>query len=124
MKNFNNEPRPLGMPRRNKKIKTKQKTNRSYASGLALYSEASSDDCWFFKPRREDLKIDLELMTNCYVSIIEEAMKAGKYSVAKGAADSIVKMRALTMDKEEAKRRGEFDHLSDGELVELIYTVP
>ena len=86
------------------------KTNENIPARIAeLYDETIPDIKW-----------DRNALNNVYSSILVEARKAKNLAIAAKVADSIARVNGLIVNRTEHGSAGEFDTLSDHELIELI----
>ena len=67
-----------------------------------------------------DVKYDREAVNQIYTSLLIAAKKANKIETAKNIADSISRVNGLIITRHETGKAGEFESLSDQELLELI----
>lgn len=69
-----------------------------------------------------DINYDRRAMNNIYTSLLLKAKDDGNTMVAKQIADSIAKVNGLMINRHETGAAGEFDKLSDDQLIEIIAT--
>ena len=96
----------------NRRNVTRMKTNEDVAQRLAeLLDETIPDIKW-----------DRQTLNNVYSGLLIEAKKSKNIAVAAKIADSIAKMNGLVIHRSETGKAGEFDSLSDQELIEILAT--
>ena len=66
------------------------------------------------------IKYDREEINKVYTYLLKEAKDANKIETAKAVADSIAKVNGLIVTRHETGKAGEFEALTDYELLELI----
>jgi phage terminase small subunit len=69
-----------------------------------------------------DIIYDRKAINNIYTSLLIQAKTDKNVMVAKQIADSIAKVNGLMINRYESGSAGEFDKLSDDELIEIIAT--
>jgi hypothetical protein len=68
------------------------------------------------------VKYDRETLNKVYTSLLITAKKLNKIETAKGIADSLARVNGLLINRYEHGKAGDFEALSDNELLELIAT--
>lgn len=67
-----------------------------------------------------DINYDRKAINNIYTGLLIEAKKKQNLVLAKGLADSIARVNGLIITRHETGKAGEFENLSDSELIEII----
>ena len=69
-----------------------------------------------------DIKYDRDEVNKVYTFLLKAAKTDKKYELAKGITDSIARVNGLLINRYEHGKAGDFEALSDHELLELIAT--
>jgi len=96
--------------------------DRHHASRLATYGHVKERCVELFNESIPEMKWTREEVNHQYTDLLIKLKRANKLEAAKQCVDSIARVNGLIINRYESGKAGEFDGLSDHELLELIAT--